>query len=62
MIALVEYFRNNDLNLLVSDKEGGLVLINRVSYLKISGYAMDKNFNHLEGFRAKTVNAKTLFL
>lgn len=56
----MEYLENTDLNLLVSGRKGGFVVINRVSYLKISGCAIEKSFNHVEGFRAKTAEAKAL--
>lgn len=59
---VVDHFRENNLNLLVSDKEGGFVVAPREVYLNKARLAIDKNFNYLEGLKPKVIKAKALQL
>lgn len=57
---IVNHFRESNLNLLISDKEGGFVVTTREIYLDKAQLAIDKNLNCLERFNPKTVKAKAL--
>lgn len=47
---IVEYFQQNNLNLIVSDKEGGFIVAHHDIYMNNARMTIGKNFKRMEGY------------
>ncbi|XP_042148898.1 uncharacterized protein LOC121837360, partial [Ixodes scapularis] len=60
--SIVGYFQQNNLNLIVSDKEGGFIVALHDIYTNKARMAIGKTFKKLEGYKSKSVKARALQL